>query len=61
MTADQRKWDAVPAAATERRTDSLRREAYEQRDRSKRLGMALSSPKAHSKLDTLEPSSSRFI
>lgn len=61
MSADQRKGAAVPAVAMERRTDNFRREAYEQRDRSKRLGMASSQPKSESKLDTIEPGSARFI
>ncbi|MFX1682176.1 hypothetical protein PV762_23415 [Mitsuaria sp. CC2] len=61
MSANQQKWSAVPMTAMERRTDNSRREAYEQRDRSKRLGMAPAQTKSASKLDAIEPGGARFI
>lgn len=45
----------------ERRTDSARREAYDQRDRSKRLGLAVNEPKAAAKMSAGESGAARMI
>lgn len=50
-----------PKPPVERRTDSLRRAAFDQRDRSKRLGLATTESKSSSKMSALEQPALRWV
>ena len=52
---------AQPAPPNDRRRDSLQREAYAQRDRSKRMGTTATEAKSTSKLDHVDSTFGRFI
>ncbi len=52
---------AQPAPSNDRRRDPLKREAFDQRDRSKRMGTATIETKSVSKLDHSDSTFGRFI
>lgn len=52
---------APPATSNDRRRDPLKREAFDQRDRSKRVGTTSKETKSACKMDHADSTFGRFI